>query len=352
MDPDQNPVDNTPPVDETPPVDNTPPEPSEDDTEWEQAGLDFLADNGIDKEKESDDEPTKPEEGVQKTGEGEEGPEGQEPGAKPPEGQDGNQDPEAKSDPASKDEGQQAPPPQVDPAAEERARRRAQLDLEADRRELAKDIREKMFSDVPNKLLDSEGQEIRTPQDVTQYKNPVTGENFTLEEASQWLMAAQRSMEQKYTESQEKVEAIVEVGLTIKSEADTVMAEYGDFLANNPGLRKQLWMDYSKTLTIDDSGDVITAAPVSMKNFYDTVLAPHVQHAKQVAQQQAEAEKQSLQEKAKAEALDKAKAEVKAKKKEVQSDREDVISARTKSQEDMDPDEKEWASAAKDYYES
>lgn len=325
-----------------------------DAAEWEQAELDYLSGKDMSSEKEqgSIDEQTKSKEGS----EGEGSQEGDPASKKQNEEQGVGNDPEeggrsseeggkpADGSETSKDEGKpkEDSQPATDPDAAERASRRAQLELEADRKELASDIREKMFSDKPTKLLDAEGQEIRTFQDVMQYRNPATGKNFTAEEASQWLMQAQRHLEETSAADQKEVDRIVDVNLTIKEEAAEVMEKYGALLAKNPNLRKQVWEDFKGTLQLSEDGEVITNAPISMKNYYDSVLGPHLSYANEQDRQanaQAEADKKAAAEKAAKE------------KKQAQSDRADLTGTRTKGDEQMDPEEKEWAEATKSYYE-
>lgn len=365
MDPNENPTGNNPAATQT---DN-------DADEWEQAGLDFLADKGIEKEdpekkdskeQETLDEQAKSQEKSEKEGEDKTPPEDKKQDEDPGDGDDAKKssesekkdekppaDDDADDKKDAKDPEDPAPaepeqPPATDPAAEERARRRAQLDLEADRKELAQDIKTKLFDDVPDKLLDAEGREIRTPEDVMQYRNPATGKNFTLEEGARWLQLAQKDLETKQNTAQGEVDKIVEVNLRVKEDADAVMAEFGEFLSKNPGLRKQIWADYSKSFKLSDDGEVIVEAPISMYNHYATLLQPYITDAKnraKAAQDKVEADKKAEEEAAEA------KKKAAEKKKEDRSDREDILSTRTKTHEGMDPEEKEWAEAAKEYYE-
>lgn len=349
MDPSQNPAGDNP----------APTTTDSDDAEWDQVGLDFLAGKDIDTDKKEEEQRTIDEQAKSKEGGQEEGAPEANPNDKKSDEEQRASDGSQASDGAEGEEGKSADdkkpadpkaneqqPPARDPDAEDRARRRAQLDLEADRKELARDIREKMFSDVPEKLLDSEGREIRTPQDVTQYRNPATGKNFTIEEATSWLMQADSHHKDKLAKTQTEVDRIVDVNLTIKEEADEVVEKYGKLLAKNPGLRKQVWTDWRNTLEVSEDGEVIVRAPVSLKNYFDSVLSPHLAYATEQERKAA----------ADAEAAKKAenaenKKKVEQEKQQSRSDREDISSARTKDQEGMDSEEKEWAESAKAYYE-
>lgn len=318
-------------------------------SEWEEAGLDFLSDKGTEAPKEElgEQETISEQAKSQESGEEEAAPETDQEYKKPDEEPGTSDDTEKSGGEAEPEEPRGEDPADkvaADPAAEDRARRRAQLELEADRKELAKDIKEKMFSEIPDRLLDDKGIEIKTVAQVMTYTNPETGENFTDKEASQWLMQAQQHIESKSSEAQSQIDKIVDVNLTLKEDAADVMSQYGDFLKDNPGLKKDLWEDYKATMKISDDGEVIVDAPLSMKRFYDRALQPYVAFAKQ-KQEAAEAQ-------VKAEADKKAKIRrVQEEKKTSHSDREDVVSTRTKSNEGMDPEEKEWAEAAKEHFE-
>jgi len=337
MDPTQNPAGNDP----APTTTDT------DDSEWDDVGLDFLADKGQESDKKEEEQRTIDEQAESKKDDKEEGapksdPENQKPNEEQKPGDEANK--------ATGEEGKPAeaktPEPAPNPDAEDRARRRAQLDLEADRKELAQDIKAKMYSDVPDKLLDAEGKEIRTPQDVTQYRNPATGQNFSLEEATRWLQLAQLNLEDKSKTTQGEIDNIVDVNIRVKEEADEILEEFGALLRDKPGLRKQIWEDYKATLQVSADGEVIVGAPVSMRNFYRTQLTPYKVYAEQ---QQTQAEQQAeVDQKAKDEA---AKKKAATEKRQSQSDREDVFSTRTKTHEGMDPEEKEWAEVGKEYYE-
>lgn len=344
------------PPNENPTGDQTPPAaPTNDDSaEWDEAGIDFLSDKGVEapstaKEQETieeqddpqpkddpvqedggkdDTEPTDPkttEKGNVQTGE-----EG-----KP---KDGSETPEGEQPPAEQ--------PTPTPEQQEAQRRQTQLALEADRKDLAKDIREKMFSDVPTRLEDADGDPIETIQDVMQLRNPNTGQRFTAEEAAQYLLQAQRHFDKQQEETRSKVDDIVEVNLNIKEQAEAVKSEYGEILAHMPKLRARLWNQFKATLDTDESGEVFTRMPLSMKEFYDTAMAPYVKQVEDMkANAQAEADKKAKEE---AEAK---KKEAEKNKRQSQSDREDVFSTRTKIEEGMDTEEREWAMAAKEHYE-
>lgn len=333
-----------------PPVNN---DTASEDAAWDQAGLDFLADRGEelpDKRSEEQEaiqnEPTKQKEGDEngKTPEGD-------PAAKKSDEEQGNGDGTEKGTGTEENGGKPKTedtetPPAPTPEQADRDYRRRQLELDADRKEIATEVRKEMFSDVPDKLLDADGDPIETVADVMKLKNPNTGKPFTAEEAASWLMQAQRHVEKQNEQVERQVEEIVNVNLSIKEQADSVREKYGELLQYMPKLRARVWAQYEKTLIKDDKTDTITKAPVSMEEFYDTALAPYVREAERI--------------KAEAEAEDKKKADEEAAKKKQaaeeaktrsRSDREDIFSTKTKIEEMNDPEEKAWAKAAKEYYE-
>jgi len=340
------------------PTQNPAPTSTNDDSEWDEVGLDFLSDKGLEQEKNpreqrTIDEQAKSQKTTEEEGASQDDPANKEQNEESKLGDEADkatgQPGEAKPGEAGTEPETKTQQPATDPDAEDRARRRVQLDIEADRKELANDIREKMFSEVPQKLLDAEGREIRVPQDVTQYKNPATGQNFTLEEGTRWLQLAQMNLEDKSKQAQSEIDKIVDVNITIKEEAQEVLEKFGPLLQANPKLRKEVWEDYRNTLDISADGEVITGAKLSMKNFYNRVLTPYLAEAirrQKTTQEQAQA---NADEQARKAELAKKATEQKA---QSQSDREDVFSTRTKGHEGMDPEEKEWADVGKEYFES
>ena len=333
---------------------------NDDSAEWDEAGLDFLSDKGVDdpgdsKEQETIDEQenndgnkpddanaTKTPEGADATKKpGENNPpvnaEGDGEKREKPVQPTGEENPEGKKPDST---------PQPTPEQQEAARRSTQLSLEADRKELAKDIRTKMFSEVPTRLEDADGDPIETIQDVMQLRNPNTGQRFNAEEAAQYLLQAQRHFDKTAETTRSQIDEVVEANLNIKEEADAVMGEYGEILKHMPKLRTRLWNQFKATLGTDESGEVFTKMPLSMKEFYDTAMAPYIKQVEDMeSQAQTEADKTAQ------EAADKKKKEAANSKRRSQSDREDVFSTRTKIEEGMDSDEKQWAEVAKEHYE-
>jgi hypothetical protein len=229
----------------------------------------------------------------------------------------------------SKDDAQEEPDTSVRTARQ--TAREAAVELDS----VAKDVREKMFADVPTELRDADGDPIGSVADVTKLINPQTGEAFTREEATEWLLSAQQEFNKKIAQVDKQVEQIAEVNVDLKDQSESVNYQYGELLKSMPELRDQLWTEYEKTLIIDPKSGLITGMPVSLERYYEFTLQPYVKLAESL----------EAQESAKT-AAEKAEAEVK--KTRTRADRSDIY-GRGKV-DDMDDDEKEWANAAQEYY--
>lgn len=201
------------------------------------------------------------------------------------------------------------------------------------------DIRKEMFSDVITELQDSDGDPIRTIDDVQKLINPNTKKNFTEEEAGAWLLAAQQHLNKKVAETDKQVKEISEVNLSLKDQADNVREKWGDLLKTMPQLNKQLYAEWQNTLVKDEKSDIIIKAPVSLERFFDTALAGYAKLAERLAKE-AEADKDG-----------------KANKDKKEQDRKDEKEDRSDVQQrgkpnTQDPEDEEWGKAAKAYYES
>jgi hypothetical protein len=200
----------------------------------------------------------------------------------------------------------------------------------------AKDVREKMFADVPTQLQDKDGDPIKSIQDVMNLINPQTNEAFTEEEAASWLLSAQQQFNQRLAGIDKEVEAIAEVNVDIKDQSDSINYQYGELLKEMPELRDQLWAEYSKTLIIDPATNIITKMPVSLERFYDIALQPYIKLAESLEATQS----------AKTEA-DKAQAETK--KVQNRADRSDIF-GKGKITDTSSDEDKEWSAAFSEYY--
>lgn len=233
-----------------------------------------------------------------------------------------------------------------------RETRATQQEMAAEKKSMISDVKEKMFSDIKTEITDADGDPIRTIEDVKRLLNPNTGKPFTETEAATYLLQAQQKLRKDLDETEKQIEDIAEVNLSIRDQANNTREKYGplfEAFKKSPNsdlntLQQRLWAEYQETLVKDEKTGIITRAPVSLERFYDTSLAGYVKLADQLKADEEAKEKAAAKKK---EAEKKAKDEAKAKNK---GDREDIFSAgKTDS---MDPDEKEWAQAGKDYYEN
>lgn len=142
----------------------------------------------------------------------------------------------------------------------------------------------KYFLDANGKpmLADSDGDPIKSIDDVMKLINPRTGEKFTEEQAGMWLLNAQSSMRDNVANMHERINDIASTGLSMKEESSAVEWEYGELLRAMPDLTKELWADYSKTLITDPKTGIVIKAPVSLKSFYERALQPYALLAQQL----------------------------------------------------------------------
>ena len=306
-------------------------QPTQDDAEWGRAFDEFSANKGIpsiatDDKKGGDDAGT---DANKPAGDGnqpnaDDGGEGDQ-GAKPADDAgDANQ-----------------PNAEEDATAPIRSAREIQRELEEDRKQTIADVREKLYPDLKTTLTDADGDPLEKPEDVMKLKNPNTGKAFTKEEATQYLLEAQKYLNTENEKAQSHIEQVAEVNLAIKDQADAVRARWGKFLAKpeNAQLAKDTWADFQATFKTDPKSGVIIEAPVSMERFYNRTLAGYEGQAQtaQTAEQQAKAAEDA-----------RLAAEAKAQRLQNREDRGDITS-NGKSQTD-DPEDKEWGNAFKQHY--
>lgn len=313
-----------------------------DDQEWATAGEAFSAERGIsvappekvEPPKGDNNEPAKPAQGAESQPATQTNPENKEQDAKSGDGDDATKEAGRDRNDGSAKEEDNNEPVEVkdDPAA--RDTRQVQRQIAEHKKTVAEDIRKNMFAEVKTELTDADGDPIRTVEDVQRLINPNTGKAFTPQEATLYLFQAQKHLEDQLKEVDDQVEQIAETNLTLQDESDIIRTEYGEILANVPGLQQKLWNEYKKTLTYDEKSEVIIKAPVSLRAFYETALKPYKDYMAKVQNEE------------KSEAAVAAVAE----KKKSQSDRSDIFAGG--KTDTMEPEEKEWASAAKQYYES
>lgn len=193
------------------------------------------------------------------------------------------------------------------------------------------EVKQTVFGHIPTDLKDADGDPINGVEDVMKLMNPDTGVAFTKEEASIWLLQARQDLQDKRAQVEEASHQIAQINLTVHEEANRINKQFAKELEANPDVKKQLWEEYSKTLRFSPDGKVIIEAPVSLAKFYTMALAPYAK----MSQVQREAEE------AKAKAAE-------IEKKQAQADRSDIFGG---GKTDItDPEDKEWAQAAKEHY--
>lgn len=197
-----------------------------------------------------------------------------------------------------------------------------------------KEVTETLYPEgIDRQLRDSDGDPITGIDDLTKLINPRTGELFTDEEAGAWLLSAQQKLNKDIEQVENFIEQVAEVNADVKSGADRVAEKYGDILRADDKLRVRLIQAYDKTLVKDPKTGVTINNPIDVEEFFDMALEPRMA-AKIEAEQAAAA---------------KAKADAAKAAKDSQSDRSDLKP--NGKGDNIDPADKEWAQAYKEYEE-
>lgn len=150
---------------------------------------------------------------------------------------------------------------------------------------LRDEIIQKYYPDgIDQTLRASDGTEIKTAQDIVDMGlTKANGEEFTYEEAAQWIMDQRQSISRNLDEIRDNAMMIAETNQSLLDSMDRVRAEYGDLLATIPEINQQVTNAYLKTLTIDQERGVVTNAPVDMVDFYRMALAPYKQLSEEIS---------------------------------------------------------------------
>lgn len=245
-----------------------------------------------------------------------------------------NDDDKTGDDAGKTDETDQAP--EYDPSAANA--RKTQREIDEDRKTYISDIREKLYPDLKTELTDSEGKPIRNVSDLTRLENPKTGKAFTEEEASYFLIQAQKHLAEETQKAEDRVSEVADVLITVRDEALAVRHKWGDLLKEmdkvQPGFSQGLLNQYKKTLQTDPETGIIVKNPVSAEEWYDTTLAGY-EAARKALQTGEEQQQQSKQEVTKTKVqLDKVRNK---------QDRGDLTSSN--NTDTRDQDDKEWDTA-------
>lgn len=197
-----------------------------------------------------------------------------------------------------------------------------------------KEVEETLYPEGINRQLrDSDGDPITGIDDLTKLINPRTGDLFTDEEAGAWLLSAQQKLNKDIEEVEGFIERVAEVNANVKDGADRVAEKYGEILTKDPELKDRLIKAYDRTLVKDPKTGVTINNPIDVEDFFDMALEPRL-----AVQSATNAEAEA---KAKEEAIKAAKAG--------QSDRGDLKPSG--KSDNIDPEDKEWAEAIKEYEE-
>lgn len=231
-----------------------------------------------------------------------------------------------------------------------REQRAAHREIAADEEAMREDVIKTLYPDMDDTLRDADGDPIRSIDDAMKLLDPRTGEPFTEEAAAQFLIAAQGQLSRQNEENRKEAERVAQINIDLRDAADDIREKYGDLLNHKPEgseatLGQLIMSEYRKTLKTHEGTDVIVEAPVSIKTFFDTVMAPYAQ---MTSQQKAE---QTAQEAAKTEAESKAeKLEKENRRLRTRFDRDDIFSRDSDRDDSMSQEDKEWAQAVKEVY--
>jgi hypothetical protein len=199
---------------------------------------------------------------------------------------------------------------------------------------LKKEVAETLYPEgIDRQLRDSDGDPITGIDDLVKLNNPRTGELFTDEEAGAWLLAAQQKLNKDIEQVESFIEQVAETNANVTEGAERVAAKYGDILKADDKLRQSLITAYDKTLVKDPKTGITISAPLTPEEFFDPILGPRM--AEKVEADQAAAAK--------------AKADAEKAAKDGQSDRGDLKPSG--KSDNIDPEDKEWAEAYKEYEE-
>ena len=130
--------------------------------------------------------------------------------------------------------------------------------------------------EVPNPLVDADGDPIKGVSDMLNLINPQTGEPFTYDQARAWMDERTSQYQSALAERADEARAIMANNQAVNDGAVEVKSKYGKILDANPELASQLVQTYKKTLNMTESGHV-KSAPVDIREFYDIALKPYIE---------------------------------------------------------------------------
>lgn len=164
--------------------------------------------------------------------------------------------------------------------------------------EVRNEIIEKLHPQgIDTNIYDSTGEVVKTAQDIVDRGLiKENGEPFTYDEAASFMLQAQQQMAKNVEELNNWADNIAEQNVSLIEQNTRVMDKWGDVLKAMPETAQKLATLYvEKQLEFDKTNSYITKMSMTPEEFYDTTLAPYVQFANMMAQQEAQASQQQTE---------------------------------------------------------
>ncbi len=123
---------------------------------------------------------------------------------------------------------------------------------------------------LSNVLTDTNGKELRTPQDVVE----ASGGKMSDEEAARWLMNEQFKLDKQVADIKESARQIAETTVNFKRDTVNAVQKYQPLFKWQPHLQQKIYDLMMKQVKIDEKKNVVTSAP-DILDLYDTYLEPY-----------------------------------------------------------------------------
>lgn len=124
---------------------------------------------------------------------------------------------------------------------------------------------------LSNTLVDqSTGKELKTPQDVVE----ASGNQMSIEEATQWLMNEQYKLDQDIARIKNDAKKVAETTINFKRDSMTALQKYEPLFKWQPHLQKKAFDLLMMQVKADKEKGVILQAP-DVLDLYDTYLEPY-----------------------------------------------------------------------------
>lgn len=140
--------------------------------------------------------------------------------------------------------------------------------------ELTNEVVEKFYPDgLSTEVVDANGNVYATPADVVRAVEE-SGQEITMEEASQWLMNEKFKKEKEIAEIRQSAQEVAEVNRNFRDGAERVLQKYDKIFEAYPELQQKVYKNYMKTVKIDGERDLVLSAP-DIEEYYDDILEPY-----------------------------------------------------------------------------